>query len=159
MTLAAIVLLVSACTAPGSMGTPTGSARPALQRWLMEDGMRAEVAGADPARILVAEAGAVGDRFTSVLDVDERDCLLVMARASDKIADLDLYIYNESGSILSVERSPRCQALTADLPASSQTRLHNGSHCHWTGCRSRRRASCSWASREAGAACTATARR
>jgi hypothetical protein len=107
MTLAAIaLLLVSACTAPSRLCIPTGSARPALQRWLLEDGKRAEVAGADPARILLAEAGAVGDRFASVVDVDEQDCLLVMARASDKIADLDLYIYNESGSILSIDDRP-----------------------------------------------------
>jgi len=85
---------------------PATSPRPELQRWMLDDGKRAEAAGADRARILVAEAGAVGDRFSSVVDVDERDCLLVMARASDKIADLDLYTYSESGSILAIDDRP-----------------------------------------------------
>ncbi len=101
-----LVLFVGACAPVKNSVPSSASQRPASQRWLLEDGRRAELAGADPARILVAEAGAVGDRFTNVVDVDERDCLLVMARASDKIADIDLYTYGESGSILSVDDRP-----------------------------------------------------
>ena len=54
----------------------------------------------------MAEAGAVGDRFSSVVEVDERDCLLLMARASEKIADLDLYAYSEDGTVLNVDDRP-----------------------------------------------------
>jgi hypothetical protein len=102
----ASVMLVLGCTSPKGVGAPLVSPRPTPQRWLMPDATRAQAAGADPARILVAEAGAVGDRFSSVVEVDDRDCLLVMARASEKVADLDLYVYSEDGTVLDVNDRP-----------------------------------------------------
>ena len=106
-TCTVLCLGAGACAPAQNMLPPTANQRPSPQRWLLEDdARRAEIAGAERARVLVAEAGAVGDRFTGVVDVDERDCLLVLARASDKIADLDLYTYGESGSILSVDDRP-----------------------------------------------------
>ncbi len=102
----ALAMLVLGCASHKGIGAPPSFPRPATQRWLATDARRAQDAGADPARILVAEAGAVGDRFSSVVEVDEHDCLLVMARASEKVADLDLYTYSEDGTVLEVDDRP-----------------------------------------------------
>ena len=94
------------CATPKVVGSPPAFPHPPTQRWLATDGRRAQAAGAESAKILVAEAGAVGDRFSSVVDVDENDCLLLMARASEKIADLDLYAYGEDGTVLTIDDRP-----------------------------------------------------
>lgn len=108
--LAISTLLLVACSkkvAPPNV--PAALERPEPHRWLLQDDKRAEIAGAEKPRVLVAEAGAVGDRFTSVVDVDEHDCLLVMARGSEKIVDLDLYTYSEDGTVLGVDDRPNAK--------------------------------------------------
>ncbi len=77
--------------------------RPAPIRWLAGDAALARAAGAGPPTVLIAEAGAVGDRFTRVVDTDETACLLAMARGSERVADVDLYAYSEDGTGLALD--------------------------------------------------------
>jgi hypothetical protein len=110
-------LALGAC---GKVAQPSAPAnvvqKPETQRWLLEDGKRAEIAGAEPARVLIAEAGAVGDRFSSVVEVSAQDCLLVMARGSEKIVDLDLYTYAEDGTVLAVDDKPNAKPVLLVCP-------------------------------------------
>lgn len=83
-----------------------GSARtvsPPTLRWLSSDSALAQAAGAEPAAVIIAEAGAVGDRFTRVIEADQKSCVLIMARAAEKVVDLDLYAYSEDGTALGID--------------------------------------------------------
>ncbi len=90
--------------------------KPETRRWLLEDGKKAEIAGAVQPRVLVAEAGAVGDRFSSVVEVNAQDCVLFMARGSEKIVDLDLYSYAEDGTVLAVDDRPNAKPVLLVCP-------------------------------------------
>jgi hypothetical protein len=103
--LAAMVLL-GACAMPRREVTRNADRTPPTVRWLSNDARLAQAAGAESASLIVAEAGAVGDRLTKVIETDEMSCLLVMARASDKVADVDLYAYGEDGTVLAVDDRP-----------------------------------------------------
>lgn len=98
------VLLLPGCSAQRVTAVPVDrQSHPPILRWLAPDSALAQAAGATPASVIVAESGAVGDRFTRVVEADEATCLLVMARASEKIADVDLYAYSEDGTALGVD--------------------------------------------------------
>jgi hypothetical protein len=81
-------------------GTPSGRA------WLAKDSARARAAGAGESQVLTVQAGAAGDRVSSMLSVPETGCALLVARATDSIDDLDLYAYGEDGAMLGTDESP-----------------------------------------------------
>jgi hypothetical protein len=113
-------LLLGACSRVSTPSAPVTVRRPELHRWLLEDSKRAELAGADTPRVLIAEPGAVGDRFTSVVAVNNQDCLLAMARGSEKIVDLDLYAYAEDGTMLGVDDKPNANPSLLICPPHPQ---------------------------------------
>jgi hypothetical protein len=95
------------CAAPHPLGTSVErEVHPPILRWLSSDSALARAAGAESASVIVAEAGAVGDRFTRVVETNDKACLLVMARASEKVADIDLYAYSEDGTALAIDDRP-----------------------------------------------------
>jgi hypothetical protein len=98
------LLFLVGCSAQCVAAAPVDrQPHPPILRWLGPDSALALTAGATPASVIVAESGAVGDRFTRVVEADEAACLLVMARGSEKITDVDLYAYSEDGSVLGVD--------------------------------------------------------
>jgi hypothetical protein len=101
-----VICLLLATSCSTTRASRTNAAQPASPpsiRWLSSDSALAQAAGAEPAAVIIAESGAVGDRFTRVVDADEKSCVLIMARGVDKIADLDLYAYSEDGTALAVD--------------------------------------------------------
>jgi len=98
------LLLLAGCSAQRLAAMPVEQqSHPPILRWLGPDSELAQEAGATSASVIVAESGAIGDRFTRVVEVDETACVLVMARASEKVADVDLYAYAEDGTVLGVD--------------------------------------------------------
>jgi hypothetical protein len=81
-------------------GVPNG------KRFLAEHSRRARAAGAGESEVLAVRAGAPGDRIDSMLSVPENVCALVVARATQTIEDVDLYVYGEDGGVLGSDESP-----------------------------------------------------
>jgi hypothetical protein len=50
--------------------------------------------------MLAVEAGIAGDRVSTLLEVPKADCVIVIARGSESIEDLDLLAYGEDGAAL-----------------------------------------------------------
>lgn len=50
--------------------------------------------------VVALEAGIAGDRVSTLLEVPERDCVVVIARGSATVEDLDLLAYGEDGAAL-----------------------------------------------------------
>src|SRR5262245_13766960 len=52
------------------------------------------------AEVLMVEQGVAGDRISSLLEVPETECAVVIARATPSIEDVDLFAYGEDGAVL-----------------------------------------------------------
>lgn len=89
-------------------GAPFGRvpAAPNGKAWLEKDATRAQSAGAGASEVLTVEAGAPGDRISSMLTVPEDRCALLVARGTDTVEDIDLYAYGEDGSVLGTDEAP-----------------------------------------------------
>jgi hypothetical protein len=65
------------------------------------DARRLKGAGSFGSSVLLAvEAGIAGDRVSTLLEVPKDDCVVVIARGSESIEDLDLLAYGEDGAPL-----------------------------------------------------------
>jgi hypothetical protein len=82
------------------------SERPDASRWLGGDSARAKAAGASESEVIAVEAGAAGDRISGTLLVPDQSCALLIARATDSIEDLDLFVYGDDGSLLGADEAP-----------------------------------------------------
>ena len=56
--------------------------------------------------VLAVEAGIAGDRVSTLLEVPQADCVVVIARGSQSIEDLDLLAYGEDGTPLGSDEAP-----------------------------------------------------
>jgi len=56
--------------------------------------------GLGDSALLAVEPGIAGDRVTTLLEVPPADCVVVIARGSETIEDLDLLAYGEDGTAL-----------------------------------------------------------
>lgn len=56
--------------------------------------------------VLAVEAGVIGDRVSSLLEVPKDECVVVIARGSETIDDLDLMAYAEDGTQLGIDEAP-----------------------------------------------------
>lgn len=112
--LLAACALAIACAAPppraarAPQRTPFGAVagRPDGTRWLGADAARAKLAGASDSVVLTVESGAAGDRVNALLAVPEHDCVLLIARGSATIEDLDLFAYGDDGTVLGSDEAP-----------------------------------------------------
>jgi hypothetical protein len=69
------------------------------------------------AEVLTVESGVAGDRISSLLEVPETDCAVVIARATPSVDDVDLFAYGEDGAVLgSDEGSDKQPALLVCPP-------------------------------------------
>lgn len=109
--------LAFACK-PATPRTPTKPARfgkiegkPTTQAW-----MRGKQSVGD-AEVLAVEQGVAGDRISSLLELPETDCAVVIARATPSVDDVDLFAYGEDGAVLgSDEGSDKQPALLVCPP-------------------------------------------
>jgi hypothetical protein len=80
--------------AGGKFGPIPG--RPDTKTWFKPaQGARSEV--------VAVQAGVAGDRVSSLIEVPEKSCALIIARATSTIEDLDLLIYGEDGTTLGTD--------------------------------------------------------
>jgi hypothetical protein len=56
--------------------------------------------------LLAVEAGIAGDRVSTLLEVPLGDCVVVIARGSESVEDLDLLAYGEDGAPLGSDEAP-----------------------------------------------------
>ncbi|MES1188930.1 MAG: hypothetical protein ABUL60_34255 [Myxococcales bacterium] len=56
--------------------------------------------------MLAVEPGIAGDRISTLLEVPKDDCVVVIARGSESIEDLDLLAYGEDGTPLGSDEAP-----------------------------------------------------
>lgn len=56
--------------------------------------------------VLAAEAGIAGDRVSTLLEAPQDACVVVLARGSETVEDLDLLAYGEDGTPLGSDEAP-----------------------------------------------------
>jgi hypothetical protein len=96
-------------TTPSRFGKVEG--KPTKQAWMQGKQSVGE------AEVLAVEAGVAGDRISSLLELPESDCAVVIARATPSVDDVDLFAYGEDGAVLgSDEGSDKQPALLVCPP-------------------------------------------
>lgn len=77
---------------------------------------RAGAAGAGAPRLVARGAGAAGDSIGGRIDLPSENCALFVAGASASIEDLDVFVYEDDGSVLGSDESPKALAATLVCP-------------------------------------------
>ena len=107
---AVVALLVLGCSRGGAPKLPAPKSAPAGSaenlRWEGIDAARAAYAGAGPALLVASGAGGPGDSFGGRIEVPVEDCVLVLARGSPSIEDLDVFVYADDGAVLGADDKP-----------------------------------------------------
>lgn len=113
--LAWTCLLLAACGAggcrrPAPLAPPPSAAAPPGTLRVSErplDARRLKGTGSLGSSVVLAvEAGIAGDRVSTLLEVPKDDCVVVIARGSESIEDLDLLAYGEDGAPLGSDEAP-----------------------------------------------------
>jgi hypothetical protein len=78
--------------------------------WLNRSAAQAIAAGAGALSVILADVISEGDKLGTFIEIAAGECALVMARASPSIADLDLFAYEDDGSIFAADESPDAEA-------------------------------------------------
>ncbi len=81
-------------------------AKPDGRTWLGTDSQRAAQAGAGRSQVVTVGAGSAGDRIQGMLGVPADQCVLLLARASGSVEDVDLFAYGEDGATLGTDEAP-----------------------------------------------------
>src|SRR5690606_18786650 len=95
----------SAGPLPRTEAEPTPNPE-AGNRLLKDVARAARSAGAGPLKVLAFSAGTTGDRIDGLVHVPRGACVLVSARASSGVEDLDLHVYGDDGSPFGVDEAP-----------------------------------------------------
>lgn len=80
--------------------------KPDGRQWLGTDSRRARKAGAGRSKVLDVGAGDAGDRIQTMVGVPAAQCVLLLARASSSVQDVDLFAYGENGATLGTDEAP-----------------------------------------------------
>lgn len=80
--------------------------KPDGRTWLRADSRRARQAGAGSSKVITVGAGAAGDRIEGMVGVPADQCVLLLARASSSVEDVDLFAYGENGATLGTDEAP-----------------------------------------------------
>ncbi len=84
---------------------------------LLADGAaRATAAGAGPLRVLGADVAAEGDRIGAFVEIPDDACMLAFTRPSPTIGDVDLFAYEDDGSVFASDESPEPEAAIVVCP-------------------------------------------
>jgi hypothetical protein len=100
---AALLLALSSCQPAAPFSVAPHSVPPANLRISERplDPRRIKGAGSFGKSVMLAvEAGIAGDRVSTLLEVPKSECVVVIARGSESIEDLDLLAYAEDGAAL-----------------------------------------------------------
>lgn len=105
-----VVLLAVGCSRGGMPRLAEPKAAPAGPsenlRWVGVDAARATYAGAGPPLLVASGAGGPGDSLGGRVEVPPEDCVLVLARGSPSIEDLDVFVYADDGAVLGADDKP-----------------------------------------------------
>jgi hypothetical protein len=108
-----VAALTLACAAqPCPSGLPDRGQSAGLEgnlngmRWLGAAAKRARRAGARQVQVLTTEAAGPGDRLERMLGVADDLCVLLLARASESVQDVDLFAYGEDGRVWGADKAP-----------------------------------------------------
>lgn len=74
-------------------------------RLLRADAARAQAAGASALQIVGADFVSEGDRLGAFVELPDAACVLMLARGSASIGDVDLFAYEDDGSAIAVDES------------------------------------------------------
>jgi hypothetical protein len=85
--------------APGKPGTRETA-------WLQDTARSAQAAGAGPLQLLSFGSGTAGDKVDGFVHVPAGRCVLVYARSSGTVEDLDLHAYGDDGTPFGSDESP-----------------------------------------------------
>lgn len=111
----ALLALTTLGVACGPQAAPTSSANQRFGRaggsfdgaqFLSSDSKHASAAGAGQSEVLSVEAGAPGDRISALFWVPTTECSLVIARASESVDDIDLFVYGDDGTVFGTDDAP-----------------------------------------------------
>ncbi|EYF08584.1 Hypothetical protein CAP_4114 [Chondromyces apiculatus DSM 436] len=83
---------------------------------LDNDSRLAGSAGAGPLQLLGVDVAVEGDRVGGFIEVPQAECVLVIARASPTVGDLDLAAYDDDGSTFSTDEAPDPKATILVCP-------------------------------------------
>lgn len=100
--------------APDRAREPEVSA--ALRAVLARDAQRAEAAGAAAAELVASGAGIPGDSVGGFVDLPDDRCVLVLARGTAGVEDLDVFVYADDGTILASDEASERDASAIFCP-------------------------------------------
>ncbi|MBX3181471.1 MAG: hypothetical protein KIT72_13640 [Polyangiaceae bacterium] len=111
LTLIGLGLIVGCggARAEPSLAAPSGSITPGEpdgQALIQDDAAKARSRGAGPAEVLKVEAATPGDRVSGTWVVPKDACALLLARVTDGIDDVDLFVYGDDGRVLGSDEGP-----------------------------------------------------
>ena len=75
-------------------------------QWLAGDSKKASTAGADASQVIAVQAGMPGDRIEGMVRVPEGSCVAVIARGTDGVEDVDLFVYADDGTSYGSDEAP-----------------------------------------------------
>ncbi len=123
----ALVLAQGACGPPppcGAAPAPPGLAAaqtPAgVDELLGETARLARAAGASELTVIASALGTEGDRAGAFLTTTKDKCLVVIARGSKGIGDVDLFVFQDDGSTLVADESSSDQAAVVVCPTTGE---------------------------------------
>lgn len=75
-------------------------------QWLAGDSKKATTAGADASQVIAVQAGMPGDRIEGMVRVPEGSCVALIARGTDGVEDVDLFVYADDGTSFGSDEAP-----------------------------------------------------
>ena len=112
--IAGLVLGLSACSgtpkSPPQTGARGGFGATRVEldasQWLAGDSKKAATAGADASQVIAVQAGMPGDRIEGMVRVPERSCVALIARGTDGVEDVDLFVFADDGTSFGSDEAP-----------------------------------------------------
>lgn len=75
-------------------------------QWLATDSDKAAAAGAGASEVITVQAGMPGDRVEGMVRVPQGACVALIARASEGVEDVDLFVYADDGTSFGSDEAP-----------------------------------------------------
>lgn len=126
--LAGALLGTLACSgaaqAPAKSGSRGGFGATPVQldasEWLARDSKKAATAGADASQVIAVQAGMPGDRIEGMVRVPEDSCVALIARGTEGVEDVDLFVYADDGTSYGSDEAPDKRPTLMVCPEQAQ---------------------------------------
>lgn len=105
-TLSALPACGPSVSAPSRRSTLEAGPAPDGKPLLEAASARARAEGAGQTRVIAVEAATPGDRVSGTFIVPADRCVLLLARVSNSIDDVDLFAYSDAGEVLGTDERP-----------------------------------------------------